>query len=373
MVFNKSMEKVMKCVNPFRLNKKLLFASLLFLSSVSLFSQSSDGWVNSMHKSENLMGLKKGWFVGADMGSNLFYGAITLYNNFPKLKDFNKSFGSGYSLYGGKKFKYGLSAEAQVFKGTIQGQKVSPPLYNRYFTGNVLSYAINAKYNLSQLLFRDKQDRKFFNRLGVYATIGFGQVYYRSILYKQADNKQWYIEGTSGYHTKGIDSAGISSAGGVVTTKDKMSSAFIMPIGGKINFKLNKTTDIVLDINYVNVFTKTMDSWNRSWTHDDKYLYTGLGICYNFGRGDDDNDELPSDQRILRPKKHKKQKDTEASSSDMDDSGASMGSTGTEKKGSGLFGKKKNAKNAKEDKDLEIKLKLYELQLKLFEMQFLTQ
>ena len=343
---------------------KFYFKIGIFLwISVSSFSSFSQAWINSDHKQENLMGVKKGWFVGADFGSNLYYGAISLYNNFPKTKDFNKSFGTGYSFYGGKKFKFGLAAEAQVFKGNIQGYKISPPLYERKFKGDVLSYAINVKYNLSQLFFREKQDRKFWNRLGLFATAGFGQVYYRSILYKLASNNQWYIEKATGYNTKGVDSAGIGTAGGVVTTKSKMASSFILPIGGKINFKLNKKTDIVLDICYVTIFSKSVDSWQRAWTKDDKYLYTGLGLCYNFGRGDED--EVPEDQRILRPQA----KNSKAESSDASD--AYTGDlTGDSPAKKGLFNKKKSKK---EDKDLEVKLKLYELQLKLFEMQFLIQ
>ena len=345
------------------LNKSIIFVfSCLSLINFSAFSQSS-AWVNPEHTEENLMGLKKGWFVGADFGSNLFYGAITTYNNFPKIKDFKNSFGSGYSFYGGKKFKYGLSAEAQVFKGTIQGQKISPPLYPRYFTGEVLNYSVNAKYNLSQLFFRDKQDRKFFNRLALYATVGVGQAFYRSILYKQAVNNQWYIERTTGYNTKGIDSAGINSAGGVVTSKSKMASAIILPVGGKINYKLNKKTDLVIDIYYVTVFSKQVDSWSRTWTHDDKYLYTGVGLCYNFGRTDED--DVPDDQRILRP--HSNHSVTIPSDGSSNETGAP--SEPIEKKKLS----KKKSKSTKEDKDLEIKLKLYELQLKLFEMQFLTQ
>jgi|GEM_PF-2574481 hypothetical protein len=345
---------------------KIIVFSCVFASSFSALSQSASNsdWVNSDHKTENLMGLKQGWFVGGDFGSTLHYGAISLYNRFPKVNDFSKSFGNGYSLYGGKKFKFGLAAEAQVFKGNILGYKISPPLYERKFTGNVLGYSINAKYNLSQLFFREKNDRKFFNRLGVYLTAGFGQVYYRSILYKLASNNQWYIENATGYKTKGVDSAGINSAGGVVTTKAAMASAFILPIGGKLNFKLNKKTDIVLDIYYATVFSKSVDSWDRTWTKDDKYLYMGLGLCYNFGRGDED--EVPDSQRLLRPhERHSKAASTTDSSNDD-----MTGSTGSPEK-KGLFKRKSSSK--KEDKDLEIKLKLYELQLKLFEMQFLTQ
>ena len=347
--------------------RSALFAALFMLLNVSAFSQvipvtsDTSTWINSDHQAENLMGLKKGWFVGADFGSNLFYGDVALYNNFPKFKDFSKSFGSGYSFYGGKKFKWGLAAEAQVFKGTLQGQKVAPPLYQRYFKGDVMNYSINLKYNISQLLFRNKQDRKFFNRLGLFATVGFGQTFFRSRLYKYVGNN-WYLEKTTGYTSSGIDSAGQHSAGGLVVNKSKMQSALILPVGGKINFKLNKKTDIVLDLYYVTVFSDLVDSWSRSWSHKDKYFYSGVGLCYNFGRGDED--EVPQNQRLLRPKA-KKEKVAESS----DDTDVKMPSSSKTQR-RGLFKRKSDNKN---DKDLELKLKLYEIQLKLFEMQFLTQ
>jgi hypothetical protein len=346
------------------IRKRSIFVFLLAVGTgFSSFSQSdTSSWVNTEHTQENLMGLKQGWFIGADVGTNLFYGDVTLYNNFPKPKDFSKSFGRGMSLYGGKKFKFGLAAEAQAFYGTLQGEKIAPPLYERYFKGDVLNYSVNVKYNLSQLFFRNKNDRKFFNRLAVYATVGFGQAFYRSRLYKLANNNQWYLEKATGYKTSGIDSAGPNSAGGLVTQQSKMQSALVLPVGGKINFRLNKKTDIVLDFYYVTVFADNVDSWSRSWTHKDKYFYSGIGLCYNFGRGDDD--EVPYDQRLLRPhaKKDKAVVDINSADTDMP---ASMGTM----KGSS----KKKAKAAKEDKDLEIKLKLYELQLKLFEMQFMLQ
>jgi hypothetical protein len=334
---------------------------LLWISvfSAPLFSQNGDTltWVNPDHKSENLLSLKKGWFAGADFGSNLFYGAITLYNNFPTPKEFSRSFGRGYSVYGGKKLKFGLAAEVQAFKGNIMGEKIEPHFPTYKFSGDVMNYSVNIKYNLSNLLFREKQDRSFFNRLTMYLTVGFGQTFYRSILTKKEPNVYIFnIENATGYNTKNID----SSSGGLVTSKTARATALILPVGGKLNFRLNKKTDIVLDIYYVNVFSTSLDSWNRTWIHDDKYMYTGLGLCYNFGRTDED--EIPREQRLVRPKS-KKSNEESTVSSDIDTKIPGSLPSG---------GKNKSSKKSKkEDKDLEIKLKLYELQLKLFEMQYM--
>jgi hypothetical protein len=345
-------------------NKKCIISlsvCLVLLSTVAL-SQKKSSYRNPEHTTEDLMGLKQGWFVGADLGTTLFYGDVSLFNSIPKYKDLGVSAGRGFSLYGGKKFKFGLSAEIQLFKGTLKGEKRADMLYPRYFRADVTSYAVNAKYNLSQLIFREQNDRKFFNRLTMYVTVGGGQVFFRSRLYKYAVNDQWYLEKVSGFASIGVDSAGVSTAGGLVTEKAKTVSAFILPIGGKINFKLNQKTDVVLDINYTTAFTDQLDSWSRSWSHKDRYLYAGIGLMYNFGNKA--SEDVPDSDRLLRPGAEKS--DVSGAAGDAYDSSSSS-SDSKPKKG------RLSKKNKKEDKDLEIKMKLYELQLKLFEMQYLVE
>lgn len=311
-------------------------------------------WTNPQHSSESLMGIKEGWFIGIDAGPTLFYGDVTTYNIFPKLKDFKKSAGRAYSLYFGKKFKFGLSAEAQGSIGSLTGEKIADKLYPRYFVADIIDYSLSVKYNLTQMIFRETQGRKFFNRFTVYATAGGGQLMYRSRLYKYANNGQWYLEKTNSFTTASIDSASATSGGGLVTDKTKYSSVGIIPVGVKFHFKLNAKTDIGLDVRYITVLSDNVDSWNRDWSHQDKYMYMAAGLVYNLGSTDED---IPDEQKLF--KKHKKSK-TKA------DDGYS-GIQKTEKKS--LFGNGK--KSAKEDKDLEIKLKLYELQLKMFEMQYM--
>jgi hypothetical protein len=320
------------------------------------FAQSNGDWVNPDHTSETYPGFKTGWFVGGDAGATLFYGDVALYNNFPRPSDWGKSTGSGISLYGGKKFKKGLVAEVQVWKGTLLGMKEADKLYPRYFRADLMDYSVNFKYNLSQELFREKQHRKLFNRLTVYLTAGVGQTFFRSRLYKQANNKQWYLENAEGYSTMNVDSGGVGVGGGLVTQKKAMVSAIIAPVGSKLNFKLNNKTDIVLDLRYVTVFSDKIDGWVRTWTHYDRYAYLGLGLNYNLGKKSEA--DVPDDQRYLF--EHKKTASAEPAAGED----APIVEKPAKK---GLFGKRK----AKNDKDLEIRLKMYELQLKLFEMQYL--
>ncbi len=345
-------------LNAFFLAFGLMLFSLLSFSQDDRSASKKSKYKNPEHTSENYMKLKQGWFIGVDAGPTLFYGDVALYNNFPKAKDFNKSAGRGFSLYGGKKFKFGLSAELQVFNGTLKGEKQADKLYRRYFYTDLMSYSVSAKYNLTQLMFRNKNDRPFFNRLTLYLTVGCGQIFFRSRLYKYAINNQWYLEKVSGYSSSGIDSAGIAAAGGLVQDKAKTVSAISLPVGGKLNFKLNQKTNIVLNVNYVTCFTDQIDSWSRSWSHKDRYLYTGIGIMYNFGLAE--KDDIPQSDRLLRPDKKKSSSKNESDAYEKSTSDKSSSSS-----------KRKSKKEAKADKDLEIKLKLYELQLKIFEMQYL--
>jgi hypothetical protein len=318
-------------------------------------------WVNPAHTSEDYMPIKEGWFIGADIGKTVFYGDVTLYNIFPAFKDFKVSLGNGGSFYFGKKFKFGLSAEIQGFMGSLRGEKRSAPLYPRYFVGDYYQYAVNAKYNLSQLIFRDSPGRKFFNRFTVYLTVGGGQMFFRSRLYKYANNNQWYLENATGYTTAHIDSAGPNSGGGIVVNKTKMAVAIAIPVGLKINFKLNAQTDMVLDFTYTTIFSDKVDSWERTWSHKDRYLYIGFGLCHNLARNN--SGDVPDDQRLLRPKNKSKSKTNDAY--DKDDQ-----SSKPERKR--LFGGGKSSRpDKKGDKDLEVRMKMYELQLKLFEMQYL--
>lgn len=324
---------------------------------------SGSNWDNPDHSAGDYMSISEGWYVGADFGQNVFYGDVTLYNIFPKIKDFKKSMGHGYSLYFGKKFKFGLVAEAQGTRGRLRGEKRADYLYPRYFIGDFFDWSVNAKYNLSQILFRPRNDRKFFNRLTVYVTVGGGQVFFRSRLYKYAVNERWYLENTNSFTSVGIDSVSTTIGGGLITNKTKFSNAIIIPAGGKIHFKLNSKTDLALNLHYVTVFSDKMDSWERSWSHKDKYFYIGTGLTYNFGKSGDD---LPTEERFLRPGV-KSSKTAKINADDDAYDNQASGKTG------GFFNRKKTPPpaNSKADKDLEVKLKLYELQLKLFEMQYL--
>lgn len=330
--------------------KGALFAVACISVSYAQAQEKGEDWVNPEHTQEKFSGFKEGWFVGLDAGTTLHYGDVALYNYWPKFKDYDQSFGSGFSVFGGKKFIYGLAAEIQLSKGKLMGQKIADRLYNRYFKADYMDYSVNVKYNLTQQIFRKAHYSKLVSRTSLFITAGAGQTFFRSRLYKQANNAQWYLESTNGYNTTGIDSAGINAAGGLVTTRKSMASAIIMPIGGKINYKLNHRADVTVDVRYVTVFSDQLDSWVRSWSHKDRYLYMGIGLTLNIGKKDEE--DVPKEKRFI------KDEETKTSSADPDIPQIPLPG-------------KTSGKKSKADRELEMKLKMYELQLMIFEMQYL--
>ena len=309
-------------------------------------------WVNPEHTQETFLDFSNGWFVGMGGGATIHYGDVALYNHWPKFRDYDQSIAGGFAIYGGKKIAYGLAAEIQLSKGKLMGQKIADKLYNRYFKADFMDYSVSVKYNLTQQLFRKPHYSKIISRTSLHLTAGAGQTFFRSRLYKQAYNGQWYLERVSGYDATGIDSAGITSAGGLVTTRKGMTSALIVPVGGKINYKLNHRTDVTMDIRYVTVFSDELDAWVRSWSHKDRYLYLGIGFTLNIGKKDDE--DVPKEKRFIP----------------NEESTTTAGAVDGDIPAIPLPGKK-SGKKTKADRELELKLKMYEMQLMIFELQYL--
>jgi hypothetical protein len=333
--------------------KGAIFAAALLASMYLQAQEKSEGedWVNPEHTPEKFLDFKNGWFVGLAGGPTLHYGDVALYNYWPKFKDYDQSIAGGFSLFGGKKIIYGLAAEIELSKGKLMGQKIADKLYNRYFRADYMDASLSVKYNLTQQLFRKSHYSKIVSRTSLFLTAGAGQTFFRSRLYKQAYNGQWYLEKAIGYNTTGVDSAGITSAGGLVTTKKGMVNSLMVPVGGKINYKINHRTDVTMDVRYVTVFSDEIDGWVRSWSHKDRYLFIGIGFTLNIGKKDDE--DLPKDKRFIKDKDEKA-----ASSSDPEIPQIPLPG-------------KSSGKKSKSDRELELKLKMYELQLMIFELQYL--
>lgn len=298
----------------------------------------------------NYLDLKSGWFLGGDIGTSLLYGDVTTYNVFPDFSNFNKIFGSGVSILGGKKIKWGLSGEIQLSSLKTKGYKTSIPNNPFYFNGDYRSYSVSAKYNLSDFYMRNMGKRisgKIPNRLQTYFSVGIGQVFFRSRLYYAADKR---LKKTYGYK----ESAQGQITGQQLLEKDKALRSLIVPLSFKFQYRLNFQTDVLFDFYYVNAFSDKLDGWDRNWTAQDRYMYVGVGLVRNFGRTADD--ELPNSMRYLPQEKKKKNEDMADNIIVTDDTKR------------GWFRRKKRSTNVSDD-ELNLRLKMLDTQLKLFEIQ----
>jgi hypothetical protein len=291
--------------------------------------------------------IKSGWFFGADAGTTLFYGDVTTFNVFPKFKDFNESFGSGVSIFGGKKIKWGLSGEIQLNSGKLEGIKMSIINNPFFFNTQYQSYSISAKYNISDFYSRKAGARgeggRVINRMNIYITAGIGQVFYRSRLNYANDNR---IKDYYGYKTTSASQL----TGQQFLEKDKSLRTLIVPIGAKFQYKMNYKTEIVFDFYYVNSSSDKLDAWERSWTQNDRYMYMGAGLVLHFGKSE--SEDIPEKLRF---------KKNSSSSDDVPE----------EENKKGVFKSKSKRRSSSSDEDLNLRLKLFETQLKLFEMQHL--
>lgn len=352
MVKKLEFRRVMGGCRSFKRSVLTLVCALALCNAQGQEKSEGEEWVNPEHTQEKFLDFKNGWFVGAGGGPTVYYGDVALYNHWPKFKDYGQSIAGGFSIFGGKKIIYGLAAEIELSKGKLMGMKIADRLYNRYFKADYMDYSVSVKYNLTQQLFRKPHYSKIISRTSLHLTAGAGQTFFRSRLYKQAHDGNWYLEKVTGFEATGIDSAGITSAGGLVTTRKSMGKALIMPIGGKINYKINHRTDVTMDVRYVTVFSDEVDGWVRSWSHKDRYLYLGFGVTLNIGKKDDE--DVPREKRFIP----NEEKTATAGAADGDIPAIPLPG-------------KKSGKKTKADRELELKLKMYEMQLMIFELQYL--
>ena len=70
---------------------------------------------------EDLPAFFDGFRVGGSLGLSLYYGDLAVYDIFPRPRDWNDYFRSGWRLYVAKEIKWGLGARIQFEKGSLEG------------------------------------------------------------------------------------------------------------------------------------------------------------------------------------------------------------------------------------------------------------
>ncbi len=274
--------------------------------------------------------------IGGMGGMSVFHGDLANYYFFPRKDDWASSIRFGYKAYMEKDIIAGAGARLMFSKGKIAGgAQKGAQSHHMNFKGEYWDVSIQAKYRLSDLIFKKASDSKFF----IHGYVGIGMLGFRSV--------ERYTE--SGYVRNYVGYEGTPAAANVYWTdlqsKTKAYKTLFIPVSLKGGYRITKRADLIFEWSLNNSRTDLMDTWVRDWTAKDKYTLWGLGLQFTFNRSD-------AEELERREKKQKEKKDKVA-------------------KNNGKRNKGGDSSSSESLEMLNTSLKILELQLKMFEMQYL--
>jgi hypothetical protein len=275
-----------------------------------------------------LPGFFDNFSIGGLGGISLFHGDLANYYLFPKKEDRRNAIQYGYKLYVEKDIWKGLGARLMFSKGRLGGG-AQKGLQSHYmnFRSDYFDITLQAKFRLSDYIFRKASDSRFF----IHGYFGYGIIGFRSL--------EWYRATGLVRNYVGYDQTAESgeSYTKILESKGKRKIKQVFPVGVKFGYQISSKADLIFEYSLNNARTDQMDTWVREWTADDKYGFFGLGLQITFNR----------DSEALEPLfKRKEKKDKQANG----------------KKGDG----------PSNQEVLNAALKILEIQLKLFEMNYLN-
>jgi len=219
--------------------------------------------VDAQEITNNLPWYKKGWSVGANFGSNLFYGDLRVYNYWP-VGDYNNERKYAGGIFIGKKLNSFLEYRGNLLVGSLSGTKrvdLKKRPVSQYFDSKIFEYSSTIKLDISSLIAGAKDDRFF----SVYTYAGLGLVNFRSQRKSLTTNKVIMSYGYNG------------------TKKIAATTEAVIPVGGGFDFLLTKNLKLNIDASIRFVNTDKLDAYvNHKTGIDDMYGYTSIGVSYTF-------------------------------------------------------------------------------------------
>ena len=256
--------------------KKVQIRNVVLLSSIflliSLFAKAQDVTNNKDRW------ITKGWNVGVNVGSNLFYGDLRVYKYWPVIKNNNERKYAG-SFHLGKELTPFLEFQGNLLLGNLSGTKrIKEGLpFNQYFDAKIFEYSTTFKLDFASLLLGANEDRFF----SVYTYAGIGLVNFRS---------QRKMLGSDII---------VMSYGYDGNDKIKATTETVLPVGVGFDFLLVKNLKLNIDASIRFVNTDKLDAYvNHKTGIDDMYGYTSVGLTYTFGKKKKKEDQKVVEQSI---------------------------------------------------------------------------
>lgn len=335
--------------------KRLLF--ILFLAPFLVIAQDGGGGGSFFN----------GLAIGASGGATTFYGDLSEFDIIPKKSANSPVYGKGFNVFVSRNMYHGAGLKLSYESGNLMGGRLpgaeSVPVH---FQTEYKSGSFMANFELLDAFHGSKTEtmRKFYLDLEA----GVGMIMYRSVSYWSDSNSAREFVG----YTEPEESIGDTRK--ELLTKADPLQAISVPIGLSFGWRLNYKTDININSTLYNTYTDELDTWLRDWTAKDKYMFTGIGIRYNFARSSSEYPPM-SDRKQARLAK----KEAEKRAAIDGESEQSASSTSQSKKGNGIFGLFKKQQEMQQNGSgegdnldmLNLQLQMFELQMKLFELFYL--
>lgn len=232
------------------------------------------------------------WAFSLNGGSSQFYGDIAsntyFYPWFPKDGDlsfsafgtFEKHFNPYYAL----RLRGGyISYTSTQDPGSSQSVPPNTGLLDTEST--ILDIYLENKFSLSNLFWPDKYSKK----LSLYALLGYGIPFYRTLLKDQSGN----IIGSEGYSNNG-------------QTEESRETAGSVSVGLGLRYKISHNFAISLEANIESLNNDNLDAAKHALSEMDKYGYTALGVVYTFGKNKEtvpvEYHPVPEEDRAIEDK-----------------------------------------------------------------------
>ena len=222
-------------------------------------------FIPSSVRGQDLYGLAESWNIDFNIGYNKFYGDLTdkknsVFRNTPFHKYFYENRKMMYGFMLGKEINDYVSVRGQLLYGALKG--TSEPNLS-YFEAKVFEYNLNAKVDLSDLIFGTYGYRKY----SFYATAGIGMINWHT---QRKDIKTGDVIGGNGFSKDGEGGHKMTTTEGVI------------PIGLGVDIKLNENWDLSIASSLHGIKTDKLDAFLSDSKKVEGFGYVSVGLVYTF-------------------------------------------------------------------------------------------
>lgn len=221
--------------------------------------------IPSSIRSQQYYRFHESWSLNFNLGYNKFYGDLTdkknsIFRNTPFHKYFYENRKMMYGFMLGKDINDIVNVRGQILFGSVKG--TSEPQLS-YFDAKIFEYNLNAKIDLTNLIFGTYGSRAYF----FYASAGIGMVNWKT---QRKDLITDLVIGGNGFATNGS-----------IVSKRSTTEA-VIPIGLGVDFSLNDNWKVSIESTLHGIKTDKLDAFLSDSKRIEGFGYVSLSLVYTF-------------------------------------------------------------------------------------------